>query len=113
MELQTVELDAVDVHAASSQDGVPGQGPGGQSTSMVVEVVPVFHESVSSTNKAQQTTAFLDGNDKVLGKVDKFICQRMGALLVEEDWKATFGRESMFRSAVQSTRVIMDVGVEK
>jgi uncharacterized membrane-anchored protein YhcB (DUF1043 family) len=71
------------------------QGPGQQSTSTVVEAsfesIPVFLDSV--VDKAQQTQQLLDGIDRSYSKVDKLFCQRMGALLLEEDWKATFGRE--------------------
>ncbi|KAL4150976.1 hypothetical protein PRNP1_010362 [Phytophthora ramorum] len=71
---------------------VPRQGPGQPSTSTVVEAsfetVPLFHESVE--DKAQQTQALLDALDESYSVVDKVFCHRMGALLVEEDWKATF-----------------------
>lgn len=78
----------------------PREGPGQQSTSTVVEVscetIPVFQESV--VDKAQQTQAFLDEIDKGYTKLDKFFCQRMGTLLVETDWKATFGCEAMIEA---------------
>lgn len=69
------------------------QGSGQQSTSTVVEAsfetIPLFHDSV--VDKNQQTQALLDGINKSYTKVNKLFCQKMGSLLVEEDWKATFG----------------------
>ncbi|KAG6582980.1 uncharacterized protein IUM83_06173 [Phytophthora cinnamomi] len=81
---------------------VPRQGPGSHSTSTVVEAsletIPVFHESVTSADKAQQTRTFLSALDKSFVKVDKVFCQRMGALLVELDCRASFGREAMLEA---------------
>ncbi|GMF36484.1 unnamed protein product [Phytophthora fragariaefolia] len=75
----------------------PRQGPGQQSTSTILEAslesIPVFHETVA--DRAQQAQVFVAENGKAFTKIDKLFCQRMGAMLVEEDWKATFGREAM------------------
>ncbi|KAF1779670.1 hypothetical protein GQ600_6620 [Phytophthora cactorum] len=72
---------------------VPREGRGNESTSTVVETyfqtVPVFHDCVA--DKLQQTRAFIDSAHRSHRKLDKIVCQHMSNLLLEEDWKATFG----------------------
>ncbi|KAG3015486.1 hypothetical protein PC128_g9028 [Phytophthora cactorum] len=72
---------------------VPREGRGNESTSTVVETyfqtVPVFHDCVA--DKLQQTRAFIDSAHRSHSKLDKIVCQHMSNLLLEEDWKATFG----------------------
>ncbi|KAG7382654.1 hypothetical protein PHYBOEH_010399 [Phytophthora boehmeriae] len=76
---------------------VPRQGPGQISTSTVVETTfettPVFHESV--VDRAKQTETLIDEITKSYVKLNKSFCHRMGAVLLEEDWMATFGRETL------------------
>ncbi|ETN19861.1 hypothetical protein PPTG_02996 [Phytophthora nicotianae INRA-310] len=69
------------------------EGPGNQSTSTVVhtyfQTIPVFHDSIA--DKLQQTQAFVDSAYRSHSKLNKIVCQHMSNLLLEEDWKATFG----------------------
>jgi hypothetical protein len=72
---------------------VPREGPGQQSTSTVVEThfetTPVFHESVADC--WLQTQAFINSAHRAHAKLNKVVCQNMRHLLVEEDWRETFG----------------------
>lgn len=74
---------------------VERQGPGQQSTSTVVEAyfetIPVFHESVSESGKAQQTQALINSVRQCNAQVNAAFCRALGKLLLDADWKATFG----------------------
>ncbi|KAG7378395.1 hypothetical protein PHYPSEUDO_010147 [Phytophthora pseudosyringae] len=72
---------------------VPREGPAHQSTSTVVDTyfqtTPILHDSVP--DKLQQTQAFINSAHRSHSKLNKVVCQHMSNLLLEEDWKATFG----------------------
>ncbi|KAG7395772.1 hypothetical protein PHYBOEH_003207 [Phytophthora boehmeriae] len=72
---------------------VPHQGPGEQqSLSTVVEchyeTVPIFRNG--AFDPLQQMQAFITLVHRYHAKLDKAVCDAMGGLLLEEDWKATF-----------------------
>ncbi|KAL4088245.1 hypothetical protein PRIC1_012670 [Phytophthora ramorum] len=72
---------------------VPHEGPGEQSTSTVVEkhveTIPIFREG--DADILQQTEAFINSANQTHNKLNKIVGQAMANLLLEEDWKATFG----------------------
>ncbi|RLN94663.1 hypothetical protein BBJ28_00004077 [Nothophytophthora sp. Chile5] len=99
-----LEMSGVKFHGVQSHKTgwvklrrVARQGPGQASTSTTVEMyfetTPVFHESV--TDLREQTQTFIDATDKGQGKVNKLFCQIVSGMLVEEDWKATYGNEML------------------
>lgn len=72
---------------------VPNEGPGDTSTSTVVETffetIPIFHDRV--IDKLQQTKAFINAALRSHKKLNKLVAQHMTHLLLDKDWKATFG----------------------
>ncbi|KAK1946338.1 hypothetical protein P3T76_001891 [Phytophthora citrophthora] len=97
-EIGDVTFNGVQVHKRGwiKLRRVPRQGANQQSTSTVVEAsfetIPMLHDSIE--NKKQEAQKFLDVVAKSYHILDKLFCNRMGSLLVEEDWKATFNTTS-------------------